>query len=349
MDPLTPEDRREQITRLRAKLLRTTDLDLSSALEMKIGALESELAPPVEQVEAIVAEEQRILPSPEEQEKLRVEINQLQLREDKAEDEDVREAITREILRLHFILIGRPLPEEGSEPAPLASTATPAQIDKAEGLIREARVERMRSNKTRADALMKEAQETAPGSIEVLSALGDEMVERKQFTKARDLYRDALLIKPKDPVLERKLGDLVLRTGPQRTVDEQLRLGHLDSPFLNPDEAVANARTATFLSFFCPGLGQIVMGKTVAGIVTFVIWALMIVWLLIRKDDVKDLIGFLGQSKVHHGGGITVLVPIGIALIVHVSAIASCASRAKRNGKRSAVDHPTPPMNLPFE
>jgi TM2 domain-containing membrane protein YozV len=348
MDPLTPEDRREQITRLRAKLLRTTDLDLRSALEMKIGALESELGPPIEQAEAIVAEEERVLPSPEEQEKLRAEIKQLQLKEDKADDEDVREAITREILRLHFILIGRPLPEEGSEPVPVASTATRAQIDKAEGLIREARVERMRSNKTRADALMKEAQETAPGSVEVLSALGDEMVERKQFTKARDLYREALLIKPKDPVLERKLGDLVLKTGPQRTIEEQLRLGN-DSPFLSPEESVANARTATFLSFFCPGLGQIVLGKTVAGIVTFVIWALMIIWLLIRKDDVKDLIGFLGRSKVQHGGGVTVLIPIGVALIVHVSAIASCAARAKRSGKRSAVDHPTPPMNLPFE
>lgn len=344
-----------EIARLRAKLAEITDPDIRVALEEKIATLTQELAKqfPVETPATASVETKperpRVVLEPAEEARLRQKLAELQGRADRTDDEDVREALNREVLRINLLLSGHEFPEEPTEAPMPASTASREQIERAESLIREARVERMRSNNAKADALMKKAAEAAPNSTEVFSALGDEMVERKQWSKARDLYQQALALKPKDPVLERKLGDLVLRLGPARTIEQQLQIGLSDSPFLTEADSVANAKTATAMSFFCPGLGHLVMGKTWQGVSMFVAWAAMIIWIVIRKDDLKELLFVAGIGKGQGSGSMVVLIPIFVALVIHISAVASCASRAKRGGGKIKIDRPTPPMNLPFE
>jgi len=340
----------EELARLRAKLSETTDPDIRAALEMRIAVLEPQVAAASAEPLAAEPEKPKVELAPEERERLHKELRRLESRVDGAEDEDVREALNREMVRINLLLSGlAPAVEDEAGPVQVP-TATREQIEKAESLLREARVERMRNNNVRSDALMREAQETAPDAPEVLTALGDEMAERKQWVKAAESYRAALAYKPKDPALERKLAGLALRNRSMQNIDEALRAGLTDSPFLTPEDQVASARTATFLSFFLPGSGQVVMGKTWQGIAIFLTWALMLSWVFVDRDDLKHILSSAGATKGGGGsGGMGVLFPLMIALIVHISAVASCAGAAKRVAGRKSVSRPVPPMNLPFE
>ena len=78
-----------------------------------------------------------------------------------------------------------PAPEAGIEPGPL-EPSTPEEVEKAEQLIRQARLATMRKQSSVARKLLDEAIETAPRSVPVLEAIG----------VSAELAKAAVLISP---------------------------------------------------------------------------------------------------------------------------------------------------------
>ena len=148
---------------------------------------------------------------------------------------------------------------EAAPPVP----PSPEQMAKAEQLIIQARVKRFGGSVRGATDLLKQAAEIAPGSPTVLEALGDDLVERRQLVQARDVYRQASKLDPKNVGLERKFATTVSTVAMAGSIDDQLRRNLSDSPFANDSEATASLTAATFLSAFFPGLGHAVLGRRV--------------------------------------------------------------------------------------
>ncbi|MBI3721152.1 MAG: hypothetical protein HY248_01245, partial [Fimbriimonas ginsengisoli] len=176
-----------------------------------------------------------------------------------------REALQEKIadLEKHLALLqAKRKQEEEAEPPPSPSTAE--QLLEADGLLRQARVAKMRGQNEQAAALLQQAADTAPGAAAVLEAVGDEFAERRRWGEARSAYLRAHRADPLNPAIERKYAQTILRTTAGFTVEQALG-GGLDSPFVDPSDAAANAKWAAVLSFFVPGAGHFALGETVTG------------------------------------------------------------------------------------
>jgi len=177
--------------------------------------------------------------------------------------------------------------------------------------------------------------------------LGDDLVAQKRFKDAREAYRLGLKAEPKNVGLERKYAETVLKGGSAMSIDEQMRMNLSDSPFLNPDDQVASAKSATILNLFAPGLGQLVTGKTVTGLLILGTWLICVFFIFLMKADLQNMISSVFGKGGKSGSGM-VLFPMMVALAVHIGALMNSASRAKAPA-RIHVDRPTPPVNLPFD
>src|SRR5579859_7843041 len=122
---------------------------------------------------------------------IKAEIQRLKAKQSAVDDEDIRLALQGRIDALETQLKSAAKQEEQPE-SPELPKATPDQLTKADQLIRQARVEKMRNNSARALALMKEAAEVAPSAPAVLEAYGDDLAERRQFKEAMATYKLAL-------------------------------------------------------------------------------------------------------------------------------------------------------------
>ena len=263
-------------------------------------------------------------------------------------DTDVREALTAKIESIRATIPPEPV-EEVAVVEDL-TPPTPAELEKADGFVRQARVEKMRGNAARATELLKEAALAAPNSPALHEALGDDLMERRQIKAAKDAYARAIKLDPKNVGLERKFAEIVLRTATLGSLEDQMRANLSDSPFLTSEETLANAGWATFLSLFVPGSGHLVLGRTVAGIVIMVSWIAMIFWIFLMQKDVLGLLAMVGV-RANNGsskpGSLTVLFPIFVATALHLTAIFQCASLAKGSSRKS-VQRPLPPVDMKF-
>ncbi|HXH60637.1 MAG TPA: hypothetical protein VNI20_04700 [Fimbriimonadaceae bacterium] len=142
----------------------------------------------------------------------------------------------------------QPKPEKAPEPE-LPPKPTPEQLEEADRLIQEASLARIRGQGSVAERLLKQASEVAPGSAALQVALGDELWKRSQYSKARDAYRMAHRIEPNNIAYETKWAESIVGSA-----GDPLSLTSLS-------ETYANAKAAAVLSFFIPGLGQIVSNK----------------------------------------------------------------------------------------
>jgi len=76
----------------------------------------------------------------------------------------------------------------------------------------------------------------------------------------------------------------------------------------------------------------------------------MILWLFVRMEDVK---GLLGQFGIRAASGpvakmnYAILIPIFAAAAVHLASLFMCISAAK-GASRQKVLRPTPPVDKPF-
>jgi len=289
-------------------------------------------------------------------------ITESQRRADKAKDEDIREALNLQISKLGLKVVrlqrGQPedLPseiqeatDEVGEPIPKPSAE---QLEAADKLIQRAHLEKRRGNKQAASDLLKQATEVAPGASQVIEALGDDYAERRQYTAAKEAYQNAHRADPVNLGIERKLARLSMAGIADLSIEDQLRLGSLDSPFMRQDESLASPKVAVMLSFMMPGVGQLVTGQTKKGLFILGLFlASSIVFILLwtslhTSSDKFPLIAFL---------------PAALALATWIGAIADASSKAKGRGlggfgfavriidPKDGPSRPVPPVNLPFE
>ncbi len=332
-DPAAYQSLRANLAQLRAMRVEESDPALAAALDARIAKLDAELAEVVARNPLEVGNLKKKAPggaaSPEQ---------------------ILQEALANLPKKDQPSAVPEPAPAPQAEPEPEepVEPPTPEQMVEADRLIQLARVEKMRGNAARSTEILEQASAVAPGAPSVLEMLGDDLAERKRFREARDAYGTAVKLDPKNVGLETKYAEMVLRGGTNRTADEMLRMGYSDSPFLTPDDHVANANVATILNLFVPGIGQIVMGRTVSGIVILAVWLVCVGFLVAFRQDLGQLFKSMAGGSSQISG--SVIAPLLLGGAVHLGAILNAASIAKAGGaSRQRVEKPTPPVNLPFE
>ena len=291
---------------------------------------------------------------------LKKELKRVRQKAQVAEDKDVRAALSlraeqleKEVEALEEaeaaeLQSGTPSATEEEPEEELAGEPSPEQIELAERYIREARLEKSRGNKQRAIDLLRMAAEAAPGSASVLEALGDDLLERRQIREATKVYAKAKALAPNNVGLERKHAQAVLIALGAGSIEDQLRRSFDDTPFVDPSEVMASARAATLLTLFVPGSGHFVLGRTREGFVYFFTWLVAVFFVFLMKDDVAKLIKMAGGAGAHPN--LVVLLPMFVAVIIHIAALFGCATRMKSPQQRAkSVDRPAPPVNLPFD
>jgi tetratricopeptide (TPR) repeat protein len=223
---------------------------------------------------------------------------------------------------------------------------TPEQLRKAEELIRQARVEKIRKNNARASELMREAAAVAPSAPAVLEALGDELSERKKWKDALDAYTRALRYSKGNIELEKKHAITALRSKGLSTFDPSLKAAGEDPMFLTAQDTLASNTGAVLLNVLFPGLGHLVVGKTAAGISLILAMIVWVVWLCIMQRDLAELVQMFKNHNSHPN--LLVLVPMLGMVVTYIIGFTTLGNQLKRNPNRS-ISHPRPPMDLPFE
>lgn len=223
--------------------------------------------------------------------------------------------------------------EAAWEPPP----STPEQIAEAENLLRLAKVAAMRGSRDEAADLLKRAEQAAPGASAVLEALGDEAAAQRKPAEARRLYDRARRADPANTSADRKHAELVFRT-------------HAASQAFSPSgmaESAASAKSAALLSFFVPGLGQIVQGQYAKGafflVGVFGLWTIAIAFGL--RETLSKILNVADQSGDINV--VTVFCVLGAVILWFVN-FADASARAKLAGKRT-IERPRPPEDLPYE
>ena len=230
-----------------------------------------------------------------------------------------------------------PVDAKHAVPAP----TTPEAQAEAEGLIRQARVAKMRGQARECMDLLKQAQRVAPNLPAVLEALGDELAMKHMWKEAQALYGRASHLAPSNVGVERKFAAAVLKAS---VPIEALLMGATSNESLM--EQAANAKLAAVWSFFIPGTGQLVLGETAKGIAFLVGWIASCTVALLIPNGLKGLIALFGTS--HNEPNMLVLLPLFIAVVIWFSAFYDAKSRA-RGVEKPKVDRPVPPVNLPYE
>lgn len=245
-------------------------------------------------------------------------------------------------------------PEPAPEPVEPAAADEPAapgdssgvgdaptieDLESAEELLRAAHVATVRGDKAAASGLLNNARSAAPNHPPVVEAVADEFRERGMLKEAFDLYASIIQSDGMNVRVEKKHAELAWRI-----------TGAGSAAFgtgVSEVEAVASARAAVWLSLFFPGLGQVVTGRTAAGVVFMCVWIVswIGVWWL-GFDHVLISFG-LKRPPSGHVTNLGAMVLAGVAVLCHVVAIIDAASRAA--GRRVLPTRPRPPSDLPFE
>jgi hypothetical protein len=275
------------------------------------------------------------------------ELERLRAKQSTIDDEDIRLAIQARIdsLESQIKRQGQTVASEAEEEPP--PTTTPEQAREADQLIRQSKVEKMRKNSARALTLMKEAAAIAPGSPTVLEALADDLLERRQYKEAMNVFKRALLVDPRNIGLEKKLAHAALKqSGMGLTLDQQLRASLSDSPFITGGDAVASVNAARFLNALAPGVGHMVLGRFGTGLTILICYLFCVGWVVYMQKDVTAMVDMMRGRPAHPN--LVVLIPLFFAIIIWMGTQAALGSGV-RSQARTSVSRPQPPVDLPFE
>ena len=214
--------------------------------------------------------------------------------------------------------------------------------DRAEQLIKQARLARQRGQGDIARKLLDEAAQIAPESATVLGALAEDSYQHKHFKTARDLFEKAKNLDPQNPHFERMFGECVLK------------VTEIENPYLfveSPEsESAASGKMAVALSLFFPGIGQLVTGKTNLGAMMLGGWILGWTMALLIPNGMNGVFGLFGiksQGSVTQFNAL-VLFPLALIAVVTMWSLLDAAQSVPKGPKRS-IDRPVPPVDKPFE
>lgn len=224
----------------------------------------------------------------------------------------------------------------GNTPEPSPSPGiSKEQIDRAEQLIRQARLARSRGQNTQAMEYLKQAEAAAPQNPTVLEFIGDNFAENRRFKEAREVYQRAHKLAPHNAAIERKWANSILRTNP------------VDPIAYSDLEVMASGKIAVLLTVVVPGLGQVVTKEFAKGITIFVLWVACVIWLVSIPHGIKGLTDLFAKSAAEQFHPI-VLAPLGFGFFVWLGAVLD-ANFSSKSFVRRPVDRPTPLDNLPYE
>lgn len=222
--------------------------------------------------------------------------------------------------------------EEHSEPPTLH------QKDEADKLLRQLQLAKQRGQSTVVQKLLEEATAIAPTYGAVHEAIGDDLVDRKQFRKAKEAYQHAHKLDPDNKQVENKFGEMVLR------VDL-----HLDPTLMLQADAgtMASGRAAVVLNLLFPGLGHMVLERYVTGGILMAVWVICWIIALGTPGGMAGLFAALGVKA--SAAPLNPLVPTALVVAVFdwILSIGLASGAAKGMTPRK-VDKPIPPEPLDY-
>ncbi len=220
----------------------------------------------------------------------------------------------------------------------------------AEEIVREIRLARAHiagDRKPVAREIIARLEKAAPNNVDVLELKADMLIASRDLTNALPLLKKARKADPANVTIEKKLAEVAMRTSTMGSIDDQLRSG-LSGTLIAEGDMKATPTAATVCSLFLPGLGHLFVGMTTKGIVYISVWVISVVpltYLMITE-----------LNRIH--GNINNFSPsmwiIGLFFVAAMCwfvALFECAALAKKpgSGKRKVIEHPKPPVDLPFE
>lgn len=231
-------------------------------------------------------------------------------------------------------------PEPQGEPEVL-EPSTPEQVERAEQLLRQARLATVRKQSSVARKLLDEAIEAAPRSAVVLEAVADDLIERKQTKKAMETYKTALELDPTNANLERKYAEAVLAA--QRFADPMALLQAGEGPSA---EHFAQGNTAAIINIFLPGVGHFLIGQTTKAIAFLAMAGLGYTLACILPNGIWNLFAVVAGKSVPVNGMAVVCLLLGV--VTQLVAIMDAVAFAKRHKPRQVV-RPMPLVDKDYE
>jgi tetratricopeptide (TPR) repeat protein len=293
-------------------------------------------------------------PAPQPEAGGKAEILKLEEKLAKIDDPAIRAVVLERIVELRSKLPTEPEPElqaeiEPAQPKPDVPLTPPTaeQMERADALVRQAQVEKMRGNHQASTDLMRMALEEAPTAPALLEALGDDAMARGRYKEARSAYERALKVSAKSVSLERKHAESILKSQSALTIEDQLRLGLNATPFISAEDMKASRKAAVFYNAFIPGVGQLALGQTQKGAIILGIWIACLIGIVLLRGDLSALMRAMVGGQSGQKVTMLVLIPIFIALIDYFVALADL--KGAEVGGVQKVDRPKPPVDLPFE
>ncbi len=208
------------------------------------------------------------------------------------------------------------------------SSISPEIREQATQLLRQVQVARLRNQPTIADKLLEEAVALAPNFSQVQEAIGDDLVVRKQFRKAKEAYLRAHQLDKNNKEIENKYGEMVLK------VDLFI------DPFVQAEAdsgTLASGKAAVLLNLIFPGVGHMVIGRYVFGGILLAVWFVCMLIAFGTPDGMKSFLGSLGIGP--KGLPVPPLVPVALfgVVICWLTGIVSAASQAKTFTPKTVV------------
>ncbi len=280
---------------------------------------------------------------------LKAEIARIQAKRAASSDKDIQEALQfkEDALSGQLKTAEKEFEAERAAVAvaePTEPTMTESEI---EHQVRLARAHLAGDRKPAARDILFKLEAAAPSNVDVLELKADMLISAKDYTNAYPILKRARELAPKNVTIEKKLAEVAFFKGSMGSVDDQLRMGLSDSPFLVDGDIKASATAATVCSVFLPGLGHLVVGMTKKGIVYLSIWVItVIIFVVVFQSEAS------AAKAAHRSLNVSMwLVGLGFILAMdYMVALFECAALGKGGGgKRSPVDRPKPPVDLPFE
>jgi hypothetical protein len=213
-------------------------------------------------------------------------------------------------------------------------TLVPETDPRAEQLLRDAYLLRMRQQWGAAEELCRKALELAPDDLQGLELLGDLLTEKGSDDEALAVYRRAFELHPEKASLEEKIAKAVLRKAEEerQRVEAQLLLNSRT----NPKRRKRNQTVAVLLSVVCPGGGQFFNGQYVKG------GAFLVLCLLCLGigggDAMKLMIGMAGvlPRGVEVNGLLATLGMVGG--LSWLASLLDASAQAGKSGNRALVE-----------